>query len=471
MYFKLKCILVNLLSLDIYKDIIMKYANNILELIGNTPLVKLNSVTKELKPLILAKLEYLNPGGSVKDRIGIKMIEKAEKEGLLKQGGNIVEPTSGNTGVGLAMVAAIKGYKCTFVMPDKMSDEKRSLLRAYGADVIITPTNVEPDSPHSYYSVSDRLAKELPNGYKPNQYANMANPQAHYETTGPEIWEQTDGKIDYFFAGMGTGGTISGVAKYLKEKNPNVKIIGVDPEGSLYSGNIVKPYKIEGIGEDFIPETIDLKIIDDIVTVNDKESFIMTRRLAREEGILVGGSCGAAVAGVVKYVKKHNIPENKIIVVLLPDSGRSYLSKIFNDDWMKENGFIDKESNYKVIDIINKKSKLNQLILINKNEKISKALELMKKYDISQLPVIEENKSIGTIKENETLNKILEDLNLINEDVSKLMSETLPEVESLDEVSNLINKFNKNNPAILVKENDKYIGIITKMDLISFLGG
>lgn len=449
----------------------MKYANNILELIGNTPLVKLNSVTKELKPLILAKLEYLNPGGSVKDRIGIKMIEKAEKEGLLKQGGNIVEPTSGNTGVGLAMVAAIKGYKCTFVMPDKMSDEKRSLLRAYGADVIITPTNVEPDSPHSYYSVSDRLAKELPNGYKPNQYANMANPQAHYETTGPEIWEQTDGKIDYFFAGMGTGGTISGVAKYLKEKNPNVKIIGVDPEGSLYSGNIVKPYKIEGIGEDFIPETIDLKIIDDIVTVNDKESFIMTRRLAREEGILVGGSCGAAVAGVVKYVKKHNIPENKIIVVLLPDSGRSYLSKIFNDDWMKENGFIDKESNYKVIDIINKKSKLNQLILINKNEKISKALELMKKYDISQLPVIEENKSIGTIKENETLNKILEDLNLINEDVSKLMSETLPEVESLDEVSNLINKFNKNNPAILVKENDKYIGIITKMDLISFLGG
>jgi cystathionine beta-synthase len=449
----------------------MKYANNILELIGNTPLVKLNNVTKELKPLILAKLEYLNPGGSVKDRIGIKMIEKAEKEGLLKKNGNIVEPTSGNTGVGLAMVAAIKGYKCTFVMPDKMSEEKIRLLRAYGSDVVITPTNVPPESPESYYSVSDRLAKELPNGYKPDQYSNMSNPQAHYETTGPEIWDQTDGKIDYFFAGMGTGGTITGVARYLKEKNPNIKIIGVDPEGSLYSGDTAKPYKIEGIGEDFIPKTIDLKIIDDIITVGDKESFIMTRRLAREEGILVGGSCGAAVVGVVKYVEKYNIPENKVIVVLLPDSGRSYLSKIFNDDWMRENGFLDKENDLKVGDVIKNKNKLSQLLSVNSKEKISKALEIMRKYDISQLPVIENNKSIGTVKENDILNKILENLNLVNENVSNLMSESLPEIDKSESVSNLINKFSKTSPAILVKDNDNYIGIITKMDLISFLGG
>lgn len=449
----------------------MKYANNILELIGNTPLVKLNSVAKNVKPLILAKLEYLNPGGSVKDRIGIKMIEKAEREGLLKPGGNIVEPTSGNTGVGLAMAAAIKGYKCTFVMPDKMSDEKRSLLRSYGADVVITPTNVEPDSPDSYYSVSDRLAKELPNGYKPNQYKNMSNPQAHYETTGPEIWEQTDGKIDYFFAGMGTGGTISGIAKYLKEKNPNIKIIGVDPEGSLYSGDTVRPYKIEGIGEDFIPETINLEIIDDMIRVSDKESFIMTRRLSKEEGILVGGSCGSAVAGVIKYIEEKNISEDKIIVVLLPDSGKSYLSKIFNDDWMKENGFIEKENNFKVIDIIENKNKLNQLLFVTEKEKLSDALDIMKKNDISQLPVIENNELIGTIKENDILNKVLSDFNLLNETVNKLISEKLPEVDKLETISNLINKFSKNSPAILVKDENKYIGIITKMDLISFLGG
>lgn len=322
----------------------MKYYNNPIEIIGNTPLIKLNNIAKQTKPLLLAKVEYFNPGGSVKDRIGIAMVEHAEKKGLLKKGGTIVEPTSGNTGVGLALVAALKGYNMIFVMPDKMSKEKEWLLKAYGAEVVRTPTNVEPDDPQSYYKAAEKITHKTPGAFCPNQYYNQINPKTHYKTTGPEIWRDTNGKITHFVAGIGTGGTISGVGKYLKKKNKNIKIIGVDPEGSLFhptfykTGKEFHPYKIEGIGEDFIPETTDLNIIDEIVAVSDKDAFTITRKLARKQGLLVGGSSGAAVWAGIQIAQK--LSSNDVIVVLLPDTGRNYLSTIFNDDWMHENGFL-----------------------------------------------------------------------------------------------------------------------------------
>lgn len=322
----------------------MKYAENVLGLIGNTPLLKLNSVTKGLSPLILVKPEYLNPGGSIKDRIGISMIEAAEKEGLLKSGGTIVEPTSGNTGVGLAMAAALRGYKCVFTMPDKMSQEKIDTLKAYGARVVVCPTNVTPESPESYYSVANQIVKDTPGAFSPNQYANPANPRTHYLSTGPEIWEQTEGKITTFVAGMGTGGTISGVGKYLKEKNPDIQIVGVDPVGSIYSSKDIHSYLVEGIGEDFYPSTMNLDIVNKIVQVNDKECFQMTRALARTEGILVGGSCGAAVAGALKYCKDSNLTQDDVVVIILPDTGRSYISKIFSDEWMQQHQMLDDET-------------------------------------------------------------------------------------------------------------------------------
>lgn len=323
----------------------MKYEQNILEKIGETPLVKLNRVTSGIKPIVLAKVEYFNPGGSVKDRIGIAMLEEAERRGLLKPGGTIVEPTSGNTGIGLALTAAVKGYKMIFTMPEKMSKEKEIILRAYGAEVVRTPSDAQSlDNPKGLFKITEKIVKETANAFCPNQYLNQKNPQSHYQTTGPEIWWDTDGKITHFVAGMGTGGTITGVGKYLKEKNPSVKIIGVDPEGSIFHHRFYKTkggshsYKIEGIGEPFIPETIDLKIVDEIITVQDKEAFLMTRRLAREEGLLVGGSSGAAVIGALKIAK--NLKEKDLVVVLLPDSGRNYLSTIFNDEWLEKNNLL-----------------------------------------------------------------------------------------------------------------------------------
>lgn len=323
----------------------MKYLENILETIGNTPLIKLNKITENLDATILAKVEYFNPCGSVKDRIGIKMLLDAEKKGIVKKGiTTIVEPTSGNTGLGLALVASLKGYKTIFVMPDKMSEEKELLLRAYGAEVIRTPTDVAPNNPESYYKVAERLVNEIKDAFSPNQYFNESNPQAHYDTTGPEIWNDTDGKVTHFIAGLGTGGTISGVGKYLKEKNQEIKVVGVDPVGSIYSHEfyktepILSSYKIEGIGEDFIPKTINFDTIDEIVQVNDKDGFLMTRKLVKEEGLLVGGSSGSAVYAALETAK--DLDKNALVVVLLPDSGRNYLSKIFNDKWMKENGFI-----------------------------------------------------------------------------------------------------------------------------------
>src|SRR5215217_4633062 len=315
----------------------MQYARSMVDLIGNTPLVKLSSVTEGLTPLVLAKVEYLNPGGSVKDRIALRMVEEAEKTGQLRPGGTIVEPTSGNTGVGLALVAQLRGYGCVFVCPDKVSEDKQNVLRAYGAEVVVCPTAVAPEDPRSYYNVSDRLAREIPGAWKPDQYSNPANPRSHYEETGPELWEQTAGRITHFVAGVGTGGTVSGVGRYLKEQGP-VRVVGADPEGSVYSGGSGRPYLVEGVGEDFWPTTYDRDICDEVIEVSDSDSFEMTRRLAREEGLLVGGSCGMAVVAALEVARRAG-PDD-VIVVLLPDGGRGYLSKIFNDGWMARYGFL-----------------------------------------------------------------------------------------------------------------------------------
>lgn len=320
----------------------MQYAHNILELMGNTPLIRLNRVNQGLKPLMLVKVEYFNPGGSVKDRIGVYMIDAAEREGLLKPGGTIVEPTSGNTGVGLALVAALRGYKCIFTCPDKVSIDKVNTLKALGAEVVLCPTAVAPEDPRSYYSVATRLAQEIEGGYQPNQYQNQNNPRAHYETTGPEIWRQTEGRITHFVAGVGTGGTISGVGKYLKEQNPQIRTVGVDPQGSIYSeSDNIHPYLIEGIGEDFYPGTCHLDQIDSFVTVYDREAYDMTRRLAREEGLFVGISCGAAVVGALRYAETNHLSEQDVMVILLPDNGRGYISKAFNEEWLRKNGLLD----------------------------------------------------------------------------------------------------------------------------------
>ena len=464
--------------------------DDVIEMIGNTPLLRLNHrLARGLKPAIYAKLEYLNPGGSVKDRIGLRMVEAAEKAGLLRKGGTIIEPTSGNTGVGLAMAAAIKGYKTVFVMPDKMSQEKISLLKAYGAEVVICPTNVPRESPDSYYSVSERLAREIPGGFQPNQYFNPNNPLSHYETTGPEVWRQTGGKIDYFVAGVGTGGTISGVGKYLKEQNPRVTIVGVDPEGSLYTGKEVRPYKIEGVGEDFIPGTVDLNLIDEWVTVGDRESFLMCRRMAREEGVLIGGSCGLALAGALRFAR--GLGEDKNMVVLLPDSGRSYLSKIYNDDWMRNQGFIDRFGD---------RSRAADLLHIHRNgheetlpespvfcvgagETVRQAIDRLHSHSISQVPVIEgapegdgtmprlESTStiVGVIEERSLLDKIFRNPEVINAPVATVMDEPLPFVDAMDEVEELFPLFTDGGNGAIVVRDGQPVGIVTRSDLLEFV--
>ncbi|MCL5072442.1 MAG: cystathionine beta-synthase [Actinobacteria bacterium] len=442
--------------------------NNILEAIGKTPLVRLNRMAKDIKSEIYVKLEYLNPGGSVKDRIGLTMIEAAEREGLLKPGGTIIEATAGNTGVGLALVAAIKGYRIIFVMPDKMSEDKISLLKAYGAEVVIVPTSVPPDSPESYNGVADRLAKEIPGAYRPNQFENPNNPLAHYLTTGPEIFEDSGGKVDVFVAGMGTGGTISGVAKYLKEKNKNIIIVGADPEGSILSGDNPKSYKVEGIGEDFIPKAFNRQIVDEMVRVSDKESFNTARRLARDEGLLVGGSSGTAVAAALKFAQR--LKEPKYIVVLLPDTGRNYLTKIFSDSWMQENGFWEESEIriIRVIELLKHKKNFPSIISVSTGEILNNALNLIHKYNISQLPVIDNNKVVGSLNEISLMKLYHDGIDFNKQQILAVMGKPLPTLDKDVDISEAYRVLLSGTTGIIVTEDDMPIGVITRVDLINY---
>ena len=448
----------------------MKYSESILDLVGNTPLVRLKKVTAGLRPTILAKLEELNPGGSVKDRIGLTMIEEAERTGQLKPGGTIIEPTSGNTGHGLAMVAAIKGYNMVFVMPDKMSAEKISLLRAYGADVVVCPTNVERESPQSYYSVADRLSREIPGAFQPNQYFNPRNPEAHYRTTGPEVWEQTEGKIDVFVAGMGTGGTISGVAKYLKEQKPAVHIVGADPEGSLYSGPVA-PYKVEGVGEDFMPGTMDIKMVDQIVQVTDKQSFVAARRLAREEGILVGGSSGMALHAALEVARDRGPDE--VIVVLFPDTGRNYLSKFFNDEWMRQNGFMARLGAIRIREVLAEHPHgMPPLVTVESERSVGEAIDIMQRYGISQLPVTEDSNGrgvVGSLQERTLLDRVYRDPAVVTTAVSAAMDAPFSQVGVDSSIDDAFEPLLRGEQAVLVVEAGQPVAVITRADLLEFV--
>lgn len=451
----------------------MQVLGSILEAVGHTPLVRLHRVAAGLKPTILAKVETLNPGGSVKDRIGLPMLDEAERRGLLKPGGTIVEPTSGNTGHALAIAAALKGYRMIFVMADKQSPEKIALLRAYGAEVVVCPTAVPRDSPESYYSVAERLSHEIPGAFQPNQYFNQANPQAHYETTGPEIWEQSDGQIDVLVGGLGTGGTITGAARYLKERKPSVTIVGADPEGSLYSGDTVKPYKVEGIGEDFIPGTIDLKLIDRIIRVSDRDSFLMARRITREEGILVGGSAGTAMMAALEVARE--LDAGKLIVVILPDTGRNNLSKIYNDEWMRQNGFIERFPRQLVNDVVaSREREMPELITVSSQEKVGRAIDLLQEYGISQMPVTENGAGpgpmlVGSIQERTLLDRVYRDPGLIETTVGAAMDGPFPTIAAGAHVDEAFSALLGGATALVVVDADRPVGIITRLDLLEFM--
>ena len=467
----------------------MQYAESILDLVGGTPLVRVQRLTRSLgpldrQPLLLAKIEALNPGGSVKDRIALPMIEAAEREGLLQPGGTIVEPTSGNTGHGIAIAAALKGYRCIFVMPDKQSDEKRALLRAYGAEVVICPTAVEPESPESYYSVAARLARDIPGAFKPDQYWNQQNPLAHEQTTGPEIWDQTEGRITHFVASVGTGGTITGAARYLRSMNPGLVVVGADPEGSVLSGDTARPYLTEGVGEDFFPGTYDPAVVDRWVRVSDRDAFAMARRITREEGILAGESSGTAMVAALDEAARimRETPDQApgaVIVVILPDGGRNYLSKLYNDEWMRANGLLPTTgavvSVGEVLRAWHAGAEMPDVVLARTTDHVGAAIDLLQQYGISQLPVSEQPEGdavegiVGSVSEKGLLDRAYRDPGVVERTVGEVMDGPLPTVEldaTLDEAFGLLSR---GAPGIVVVRGGRTAGVVTRLDLLEFL--
>lgn len=445
--------------------------NNILETIGNTPLVKLNNITKDVKATVLAKIETTNPGNSIKDRMAVKMIEDAERSGKLKPGGTIIEGTSGNTGMGLAMAAIIKGYKCIFTTTDKQSKEKVDALRAFGAEVIVCPTNVDPEDPRSYYSVSSRLEREIPNSWKPNQYDNLSNSLAHYEQTGPEIWKQTDGKITHLVVGVGTGGTISGAGKYLKEQNPDIKIWGIDTYGSVFKKyketgildkNEIYPYITEGIGEDFLPKNVDFNIIDRFEKVTDKDAALMTRDIARKEGIFAGNSAGSALAGLMQL--KHELKEGDVVVIIFHDHGSRYMGKMYNEDWLRERGFLADEK-LTAMSILLKRGR-QEIVTIDCEQSVMQAINTIKSLNISQIPVTQKGMIVGKITESDILNAILENPSLRSGSVKDIMTSSFPFVDLNTTVDKITTIINKENMAVLVEDQNGNIEIITQYDII-----
>jgi cystathionine beta-synthase len=465
----------------------MQYAETILDLVGHTPLVRLSRVTRELgpaerQPLLLAKLEMLNPGGSVKDRIGLPMIEAAEQAGLLKPGGTIIEPTSGNTGHGLAIAAALKGYRCIFVMADKQSTEKQALLRAYGAEVVLCPTNVAPESPESYYSVATRLARDIPGAFKPDQYWNLENPTAHERTTGPEIWDQTEGRITHFVASVGTGGTITGTGHYLREKNADVVIVGADPEGSVLSGDTARPYLTEGVGEDFMPGTYDPAVVDRWVRVSDRDAFAAARRLTREEGILAGGSCGTALVAaltVARELTESGEGAGKVLVVLLPDGGRNYLSKLYNDEWMRVNGLLATTGAVtRVAELLAGRHHgpdRPAVVVARTTERVGEAIETLQKYGISQMPVSEDAEGdavvgiVGSINEKSLLDRAFRDPSIVERTVGEVMDGPLPLVDASATLDEAFTLLSGPSSALIAVRGEQPAGIITKLDLLEYL--
>jgi cystathionine beta-synthase len=448
--------------------------DSILDTVGETPLVRLSRIGQGLRPQIVAKIESFNPGGSIKDRVAVRLIEAAERDGRLRPGGTIIEPTSGNTGTGLAIAARLKGYRVIAVMPDKMSKEKIDLLRAYGAEVVVAPTDVAPDSPQSYYRVADRLTQEIPGAFQPNQYANPANPQTHYETTGPELWRQSNGQITHLVVGVGTGGTITGMARYLKERSPEIQIIGADPVGSIYSNEEVHPYLVEGVGEDFWPETFDPSVVDRYITVSDRDSFLTTRRLAHEEGLLVGGSCGLAVHAALQLAKEVDDPE-AMIAVVLPDGGRAYLSKIFNDAWMSQYGFLERSSDRTVGDVLRDKTAAGEIppfVTVQTHQRVKDAISLLHEHRVSQLPVVSASDPttiVGSVGERGLLKRAISNPQLMSAEIVDVMEAPFPAVATTDPVREAVELLSGDRQALTVTEDGRPVGIVTRADLLESL--